>query len=242
MKKKVLNVKNITSGYNGDVILKDISFDLCENEIIAIMGPSGCGKSTLIKLLANLMSPDSGSIEFFDHMVQSIAVMFQTPLLQPWLSVEANIALPGRLHGNSVASSELLTAVRLAGFEKRYPFELSGGEQRRVALARALAQSPSILCLDEPFAGVDELTKERLLELIASILFNKKIPCIFVSHNPYESVFLADRLLLLEGKPASLIAEIKIELENPRKIELMETKQFHDYITLVREHMRGSIE
>lgn len=242
MRQSVLNVKDVTAGYNGDAILKDISFNLCDSEIVAVMGPSGCGKSTLIRLLANLMSPFSGHIELSDYEVKSIAVMFQTPLLQPWLSVETNIALPARLHGNTVATSELLVAVGLAGYEKRYPFELSGGEQRRVALARALAQFPSVLCLDEPFAGVDELTKERLLELIAKILYERKIPCILVSHNPYESVFLADRLLLLDGKPASLIAEIGIKLEHPRKIELMKTQQFYDYVALVREHMRGSIK
>ncbi|HBR18623.1 MAG: hypothetical protein A2Y13_12930 [Planctomycetes bacterium GWC2_45_44] len=240
MKEPVLQITNVTAGYNSSIVLKNLSLKLGNGEVMAVMGPSGCGKSTLIKLIANLLQPFSGCIQLIGYDMRSIAVMFQSPLLQPWLCVETNVALPARLQGKTIDTNSLLTAVGLSGFEKRYPFELSGGEQRRVALARALAQSPSILCLDEPFTGVDELTRERLFELLSGILYNQKISCLFVSHNPYESVFLADRLLVLGRKPTTLIAEIEIDLERPRRAELMKTQQFYKFVTLAREYIHDS--
>lgn len=233
--KVVLRMASVTAGYGRRPVLAGVSLDIRHGEVLAVMGPSGCGKSTLVRVVAKLLAPTSGHVTCHNAGTEDVAVMFQHALLQPWLNVTSAVALPARLRNTQADVTGLLRAVRLQGLEQRYPFQLSGGEQRRVALARALAQSPSLLCLDEPFSGVDELTREELLALVSRVLSERGLPCLLVTHSPLESVFLADRVVVLGGSPTTIVGELPIEMPQPRQLSVLDG---HDFQAIVRRVSR----
>lgn len=234
----VLRFEHVTAGYGATPVLADVSLSVQTGEVVAVMGPSGCGKSTMVRLAADLMPSLHGEVIWCAHHGREVAVMFQNLLLQPWLSVADNITLPARLKGQTVDADTLLRLVHLEGFGKRYPFQLSGGEQRRVALGRALAQFPRLLCLDEPFAGVDELTREELLILVSRVLFERSLSCLLVTHSPLESVFLADRVLVLAGRPTRVVGEIHVSLAHPRLVSAFDSTEFQAIVAEVRHMLR----
>lgn len=238
----MLRMVSVSAGYDTTPVLRSVSLSLRRGEILAVMGPSGCGKSTLVRVAANLLAPTAGQVVRASDESGQVAVMFQHTLLQPWLTAASSIALPARLKGAHADVRGLIRAVRLEGLEKRYPFQLSGGEQRRVALARALAQSPSLLCLDEPFTGVDELTREELLVLVSRVLHERMLPCLLVTHSPLESVFLADRVVALGGYPATVKDEVAINLPQPRQLRMLDSDEFHRTVRSVSRLLREGRE
>lgn len=223
----ILQIKDLTFAYEKEPAapaLENISFNLAQGEFIVILGPSGCGKSTLLRLAAGLLPVQSGVIHLNgeDHspVIPRMSWMAQNPALLPWLTVRQNISLPLRFaHGRSGVGIEPDTALNLVGlshFAKAYPFTLSGGMQQRVALARLLVDGSPIWLMDEPFASLDELTREKLASDLLGLWRRFRPAILWVTHNIHEAVRLADRILVLSSRPGRLAANIPVELERPR--------------------------
>ncbi|GAA1451958.1 ABC transporter ATP-binding protein [Nocardiopsis tropica] len=190
-------------------------------EFLAIVGASGCGKSTLLSLVAGLEQPTTGSVDAGGHKV---AMMFQEAALFPWLTVGANIEVPMKVNKVPRAErrkrvAELLDLVRLTGFDRKRPHELSGGMRQRVALARALAQDADVLLMDEPFGALDAMTRDILHDELERIWREKELTILFVTHNVREAVRLGDRVVLLSSRPGRVIDAFPVEGARPRRID-----------------------
>lgn len=213
--------------------LGPLSLTVGLGEFVCVVGVSGCGKSTLLSLVAKLDSPSAGSV---DTGVHRVAMMFQEPALFPWLTAGGNVelalrarALSGRYRRDRVR--ELLDTVGLADFADKRPHQLSGGMQQRVALARALAQDADVLLMDEPFAALDALTRDRLQGELERIVLERNLTVVFVTHNVREAVRLADRVVLLSRRPATVVEEFTVALPRPRDINTAEVAQLAAHIT-----------
>jgi NitT/TauT family transport system ATP-binding protein len=226
--------------------LEDVSFAIERGKATVLIGPSGCGKSTLLNMLARLDSPTAGDIVFPEDSLRrgGIGMMFQKSSLQPWRTVLQNVLLPAEILGmdRDAARSrarELIGMVGLGAWEKRYPAELSGGMQQRVALARVLLPDPDVVLLDEPFGALDEMTREVLdLEMCRIVeTFAKTV--VMVTHSIYEAVLVGDRVAVLSPHPGRLTTVVDVPLPHPRSIELTETEPFAETVATVRHHMRG---
>jgi len=197
---------------NGVEALKDTSFTVDAGDFVSIVGPSGCGKSTALRLIADLTKPNAGAIRW-NETPPALGFVFQDAALLPWASVEANVRLPLDLVGIDQAKAaarvaETLELVGLSSFAKAYPRELSGGMKMRVSIARALAAQPSVLLMDEPFAALDEITRERLNDELRELWATKKLTIVFVTHSIYESVYLSSRILVMSPRPGRVVADI----------------------------------
>ena len=202
-------------GGRGPVVtaLQDISFDIGLGEFVAVVGPSGCGKSTLLRILAGLIPTSSGTVWFGDRKLEGprrdIGVVFQSPVLFPWRTVLGNVLLPAdvqRLGREQMKrrALELLALVGLTGFEQRYPWELSGGMQQRVALVRALIHDPALLLMDEPFGALDAMTREQMNVELQRIWMERRKTVLFITHSTAEAVFLADRVMVMTPRPGRI--------------------------------------
>jgi NitT/TauT family transport system ATP-binding protein len=197
---------------NGVEALRDTSFTVNEGDFVSIVGPSGCGKSTALRLIADLTKPNAGAIRWHGKQ-PALGFVFQDPALMPWSDVETNVRLPldiAHIEKGKAESrvTEALGLVGLESFAKSYPRELSGGMKMRASIARALAAQPSILLMDEPFAALDELTRERLNDELRELWAKKKLTVVFVTHSIYESVYLSSRILVMSPRPGHVIADI----------------------------------
>ncbi|MFN8525537.1 MAG: ABC transporter ATP-binding protein [Chloroflexota bacterium] len=214
------------------VALDPLDVEVRAGELVAILGPSGCGKSTLLRALAGLLQPTSGRAELLggppsaQHARQGIGWLAQDDGLLPWLTVAANVGLPFRLAGRrgadeerqaATAVAEMLARVGLVDSAARFPHELSGGMRQRAALARALVARPPFLFLDEPFAHLDELTRERLGDLLVELRHAYRPTTVLVTHSVSEATRLADRALVFSARPGRLLADVAIPLEHPRR-------------------------
>jgi sulfonate transport system ATP-binding protein len=209
-------------GRDGQVVeaLRDVSLTVEPGAFVCLVGASGCGKTTLLNLVAGLEAPTGGSV----RRAGDAAFMFQEPALFPWLSVEQNVGLPLRLRGvprdrREARVAELLALVRLDGFARKQPHELSGGMRQRVALARALAQDAQVLLMDEPFAALDAMTRDALHDEVERIWQATGRTILFVTHNVREAARLADRIVLLTSRPGRVAEEFEVGLGRPRRIE-----------------------
>lgn len=226
-------------------VLEHVSFQVADGEFLCLVGTSGHGKSTLLRLIAGLEQPKSGRIwlagEIVDRPRRSVGIVFQKPTLMDWRTVEANVALPLELNGccdkedARRRARALIDLVGLSGFETAYPAQLSGGMAQRVALARALIHDPRILLLDEPFGALDALTREQMGQELLRIWQARCKTVVMVTHSVPEAVFLADRILVLGRRPASVVAEIPVDLPRPRTPETIETPAFNALTRRVRE-------
>lgn len=200
---------------NGVEALASIDVAIEAGRLTAIVGPSGCGKSTLLRVVAGLLAPTAGRVEWIGEVPMRPAFVFQDPTLMPWATVADNVALPLRLAGKgrreAIAAVEpWIRRVGLAGFERARPHELSGGMRMRASLARALATGPNLLLLDEPFAALDELTRFRLNdELLAWAAGGPTI--LFVTHSVFEAIYLADRVLVMSARPGRIESELRVD-------------------------------
>jgi NitT/TauT family transport system ATP-binding protein len=231
-----------TFGRPGTVppVLDDISLDVAPGEFVCLLGASGCGKSTLLNLVADLDRPTSGSIEVPSGRP---ALMFQEHALFPWLTAGRNIELALRLRGvpraeRRAEAERLLDLVRLRGAYGKRVHELSGGMRQRVAMARALAQDPQVLLMDEPFAALDAITRDVLHEELTRIWAEQNLSVLFVTHNVREAVRLAQRVVLLSSRPGRIHREWTIDLPQPRRIESAGVAELSVEIT---EQLRGEI-
>jgi NitT/TauT family transport system ATP-binding protein len=200
--------------------LDQVSLAAEPGEFTCLIGASGCGKSTLLNLVAGLDQPTSGEISVGGR----VALMFQEPGLFPWLTAAGNVELALRARGVGKAerkqrAADLLEAVHLAGFGKKRPHELSGGMRQRVALARALAQDADVLLMDEPFGALDAMTRDLLHDELDRVCEGRNLTVLFVTHNVREAVRLGDRVVMLSSRPGRVIAEYKVPIERPRRID-----------------------
>ncbi|GGG66415.1 ABC transporter ATP-binding protein [Paenibacillus radicis (ex Gao et al. 2016)] len=208
----------------GDVTaLSNIALKVKKGELITLIGPSGCGKSTLLKIVAGLDSDYSGTVLLNDKPIEGPSIekgfIFQEPRLFPWLTVEKNIAGNLSLKDSKVRArvDELIALVRLKGFEKSYPRELSGGMAQRVSIARALLRNPEVLLLDEPFGALDAFTRAHLQEVLLDIWQKNRTTMLFVTHDLDEAVFLAERVVIMNPRPGHIRTVLPIDLPFPRK-------------------------
>jgi NitT/TauT family transport system ATP-binding protein len=221
-------------------VLANISLEIQPEGFVALAGPSGVGKSTLLRILAGLLRPSFGELHLADDSHQeAIGLVFQRDNLMPWRTAYENVRLPLELVGVNGSEADgrvrdLIKLVGLEGFEQAYPAQLSGGMAQRVALARALVHKPSFLLLDEPFGALDALTRERMgLELLR-IWKARPVTVFMVTHSISEAVFLADEVLVLGGRPATITHRIATGLPRPRDLKMQRTGEFQDCVTAVR--------
>lgn len=240
------------TGQNGEAIdaLQNINLDIHEGEFISLLGPSGCGKTTLLRIIADLLQPTAGSVSIMGQtpketrLQQRYGIIFQSPVLYDWRTVRRNVCLPMEIMGipkkeRTARINRVLELVGLQDFGYKYPFELSGGMQQRVGIARALALNPDFLLMDEPFSALDEFTREKLNEDLLRIWSKTNQTAIFVTHNIPESVFLSDRVVVLSPHPGRLSAIVDIDLPRPRTNSLREQPEFYEYVAKIRKSFEG---
>ncbi len=205
---------------NGVEALRGVDLDIRRGEFLSLLGPSGCGKSTILRLLAGLTGPSQGAIDWLSTN-HDLGFVFQEPTLMPWANVFDNVWLPLRLNGVSKASArplvdEMLAKVGLAGFDRAYPRELSGGMKMRVSIARALVTRPAVLLMDEPFAALDEITRMKLNDDLVQLKCELGATVVFVTHSVFESVYLSDRIVVMAPRPGRVVAEVHVPAPSPR--------------------------
>ena len=210
--------------------VENISFEVCPQEFVCVIGPSGCGKSTLLRVLGGLLTPTNGKVVFAGGEPR-IGMVFQQSNLMPWRNVLENILLPLELEGMDTnearaKAQDLIDLVGLSGFEGNWPRDLSGGMAHRVALARSLVHDPDILLLDEPFASLDALTRERMGTELLRIWQARQKTVIMVTHSISEAIFLSDRVIVLSQRPGSIKLDLEVDLPRPRTEEMLYTSQF----------------
>ncbi len=229
------------------IALENISCRVEPGQFVSVLGPSGCGKSTLLMIIAGLIQPSQGRVIVQDKDLRDalpdIGIVFQDAVLFPWRTALQNVELPGEIVGETRAqrrgaAQELLQLVGLAGFERKFPNELSGGMQQRVAIARALMRSPSLLLMDEPFGALDAMTREQLNLELQQISLQSKSTIIFVTHSIAEAAFLSDRVIVMSGRPGTIKDTIAIDIPRPRPIELITSDRFGTWV----QHLRHALD
>ena len=248
-----LSVERVTRSFPGSggreptQALAETSLHAADNDFVAILGPSGCGKSTLLRIVAGLDHATSGRVMLDGHPVRAPGadrgMVFQSYTLFPWLTVRENIAFGLREQGMSKGERDPLVAdyiaqVGLQGFEDHYPKQLSGGMQQRTALARALANDPKILLLDEPFGALDHQTRSLMQELLLEIWERHRKTVLFVTHDIDEAIFMANRVAVFSARPGRIKSEVAIELRRPRHYTVKTTPRFAEYKARLTEEIR----
>jgi NitT/TauT family transport system ATP-binding protein len=220
---------------NGVKALDRASFTLAQGEFLSLVGPSGCGKSTALRLIAGLTAPSEGTISW-SGATPSVGFVFQDAALLPWATVERNVRLPLDLKGSAGADKvrEALELVGLGSFAGAYPRELSGGMRMRVSIARALAADATLLLMDEPFAALDELTRERLNDELRALWASRKLTVVFVTHSIYESVYLSSRVVVMSPRPGRVIGDISMGEPHTRTPEFRLSPEYGERCRLVR--------
>ena len=244
---EAIAVRDLSKAYaargSGVAALDRISFSVGEGAFVAVVGPSGCGKSTLLKILSGILTTSSGEARLRGTPItgprRDIGVVFQSPVLFPWRTVLDNVLLPVDVQGlgresHHKAAIDLLALVGLGGFEHRYPWELSGGMQQRVAITRALIHDPAMLLMDEPFGALDAMTREHMNLELQRIWLEKKKTVLFITHSIPEAVFLADRVLVMTPRPGRLMDDVLVKIPRPRTLDVMNTGEFGRYVSQIR--------
>ena len=230
--------------------LQDIELDLRPGEFVSLIGPSGCGKSTLLRVIGDLIQPTAGSVVVNGKPARQArldgdyGIVFQDAVLFDWRTVAKNIALPLEMLGwerkrRQERIREMLELVELSGFADHYPWQLSGGMQQRVSIARALAFEPALLLMDEPFGALDEMTRERLNLELLGIWAQLGSTVVFVTHSISEAVFLSTRVVVMSPRPGRIAGIVPIDLPHPRAVETREDPRFFELVTEVRELLRS---
>ncbi|WP_374624881.1 ABC transporter ATP-binding protein [Devosia sp.] len=213
---------------NGTLALKDMSLDVERGEFLSLLGPSGCGKSTALRIIAGLGAASSGKIDWPSSRINArglpegdVGFVFQEPTLMPWQTVLGNVYLPLRLTGVSKSAArerimETLRSVGLADFANAYPRELSGGMKMRVSIARALVTKPKLLLMDEPFAALDEITRQKLNDDVLRLWRQSGVTVIFVTHSVFESVYLSNRIVVMKARPGQVFADLPLANDGER--------------------------
>jgi len=231
----------------GDVhALGPVSLAIRAGETLAVVGPSGCGKSTLLRIIAGLDDATGGSVRVADREVTApipdVGIVFQRDLLLDWRTVIDNVLLPAELQKRidrptAVKRAEaLLEELGVAEFAKRYPWELSGGMRQRVAIARAMLCKPAMLFLDEPFSALDALTRDQMNVILQGVQAGQGVTTLLITHSIQEAVFLSDRVVVMSGRPGTVLDDIPVHFPRPRRLSLREGPQFVDIARRIRVH------
>ncbi|MGL6208683.1 MAG: ABC transporter ATP-binding protein [Paracoccaceae bacterium] len=236
---KLLELQGVDKTFNGAVVaLRQMNLSVSEGDFISLLGPSGCGKSTALRLIAGLTRPTAGRILWTGGQgVGDLGVVFQEPTLMPWATVAQNVWLPFRLAGRSFKSvkpqiTEMLELVGLGSFLDAYPRELSGGMKMRVSIARALVTNPRLILMDEPFAALDEITRQKLNNDLLSLRASIGCTVIFVTHSVFESVFLSDRVIVMAARPGRVIREVTVDAPYPRDLAYRTSPEYAAHCTV----------
>ncbi|NMM14488.1 MAG: ABC transporter ATP-binding protein [Rhodoferax sp.] len=226
--------------------LAGIDLDIHEGEFVALIGPSGCGKTTLMRVIADLEKTSAGQVlvngvtPHEARLARAYGYVFQAPALFPWRTVLANVTLPLQIQGRTKTDSKAIALAHLArvgltGFEGKYPWQLSGGMQQRVSIARALSFEPRILMMDEPFGALDEITRDRLNEQLQQLWQRERRTVVFVTHSIAEAVYLATRIVVMSPRPGRIVKVIDSPLPDERYLGLRDTPAFIEVAHAVRE-------
>ena len=239
---------------NGTLALSDMSLDVRRGEFLSLLGPSGCGKSTALRIIAGLGAPSSGTVAWPSSRINSrglpegdVGFVFQEPTLMPWQTVFGNVYLPLKLLGKSKAASrdrimEALASVGLADFEKAYPRELSGGMKMRVSIARALVTQPKLLLMDEPFAALDEITRQKLNDDVLRLWRETGTTVIFVTHSVFESAFLSNRIVVMKARPGQVFTDLPIATSGSRDAHYRTSEEYRATTDLVSRALQDAIQ
>ncbi len=249
----VIEIKGVSKTYrtsDGEVpSLRSIDIDVHDGEFIVVVGPSGCGKTTLLRMIAGLLPPSEGEIRVEGRVVtrphRDVGIVFQSPLLLPWRRVLDNVMMPvevKRLPRDIYLqrARELIKTAGLEGFERKYPWQLSGGMQQRVAICRALVHDPKIMLMDEPFGALDAMTRERMNVELQRIQRETRKTVVLITHSIPEAVFLADRVLVMTQRPGAIAATYEVTLARPRSLDVMSDPLFVDLTQKIRRHFSDS--
>ncbi|SDS80318.1 ABC transporter ATP-binding protein [Bradyrhizobium canariense] len=239
------NVEKKFSTHSGDVVtaLAKVNLDIRENEFVSVVGPSGCGKTTLLRILAGLSSVTSGVVKFDGDSLRGprsdVGIVFQQALLLPWNTVLDNVLLSPHLKNDRSEATRhraegLLAFMGLADFAKKYPFELSGGMQQRVAICRALMREPKVLLMDEPFGALDAMTRESLNVELMRVCSEEKKTVLFITHSIPEAVLLGDRVVVMSPRPGRISEIIDVDIARPRRLKTMANRRFGEICDQIR--------
>lgn len=231
------------------IALEDINLSVRRGEFVSLIGPSGCGKTTLLRVIADLERPTSGAMEINGtspeqaRLDRAYGYVFQAPALYPWRTVVRNVELPLEIMGRPGSerrdrASRALATVGLENFERKFPWQLSGGMQQRVSIARALAFEPELLLMDEPFGALDEITRDNLNVHLLDLWRQTKLTVVFVTHSIPEAVFLSSKIVVMSPRPGRIVEVIDSDLPRDRGLDVRESPQFLEIAHRVREALR----
>ncbi len=246
MPRSIVSCRDVSKRFaNGTLALDGATLDVEERQFLSLLGPSGCGKSTLLRLIAGLAEPSTGTITW-DGGHEGLSFVFQEPTLMPWATALDNVVLPLRLAGVARAEREARAAaaladVGLAGFEKSYPRELSGGMKMRVSIARAMVTRPKLLLMDEPFAALDEITRFKLNNDLLELWQRDRFTAVFVTHSVFESVFLSQRIAVMTSRPGTVQSEIVVDAPYPRDAGYRTSPLYNEHCRSVSVALEKSI-
>jgi NitT/TauT family transport system ATP-binding protein len=247
----VVSLRAVTKTFRGGGVtaLAAIDLDVAPGEFVSLIGPSGCGKSTLLRIVGDLVGPTSGEVVVNGksarqaRLDRDYGIVFQDAVLYDWRTVAKNIAMPLELLKWDRAKrdrrvAEMVELVELQGFADHHPWQLSGGMQQRVSIARALSFNPSLLLMDEPFGALDEMTRERLNAELLRIWDAAGSTILFVTHSISEAVFLSSRVVVMSRRPGRIAAIVDVDLPHPRTADTREEPRFFELVTQVRDRLR----
>lgn len=246
----LLTLTGVAKAYDGGTVaLSGVDAEIRRGDFASLVGPSGCGKSTLLRIVAGLVAPSAGSVHW--HTADGgrpadVGFVFQDATLMPWASVLDNVHLPLKLRGLALEKAkpklmDALERVGLADFAGAYPRELSGGMKMRVSLARALVTEPPVLLMDEPFAALDEFTREKLDDDLLALWRSQRWTVIFVTHSIYESVYLSERVLVMGARPGRVLSEIAVDAPHPRGPTFRRSHDYVDHCAAVSAALREGV-
>ena len=230
--------------------LANVDLDVEHGDFVSFIGPSGCGKTTMLRVIADLEQPTAGHIAVNGvspheaRLNRSYGYVFQAPALYPWRTIERNVSLPLEIMGVPAAErreriGRYLELVNLGGFEKKYPWQLSGGMQQRVSIARALSFDPELLLMDEPFGALDEIVRDHLNEQLIQLWDKTQKTVVFVTHSIPEAVFLSSKIVVMSPRPGRIIDVIETDFPRDRRLDIRETPEFLEVAHRVREGLRA---
>lgn len=249
----LISIRNVSHHFQTDSgplhVLDGLDLDIGSGQFTAVVGPSGCGKSTLTRLVAGLMTPDSGEVKLHGERVKgprsTVGMAFQNPVLLEWRSILRNVMLPLEIVPDRVPAAEheeraraLLDLVGLAGFEDKKPSELSGGMRQRASLCRALIHKPEVLILDEPFGALDAFTREDLWQIMHSLRAEEPFTGLLITHDLRESVFLADEVVVMSGRPARAQFKLDVPTGSERTLDDLYTSEAIDMLATLRHQIQ----
>ncbi|WP_026575341.1 ABC transporter ATP-binding protein [Bacillus sp. UNC438CL73TsuS30] len=242
-----LMLKDVSKSFGANEVMNGMNFSIKKDEFVSIIGPSGSGKSTIFNLIGGMLAPDHGQILLENKVINGkrglISYMPQTPSLLPWRTILDNVVLGQELQGKKEISKakEMLEIAGLADYDKAYPHELSGGMKQRAAFIRALLSPQAVICLDEPFSALDELTRFEMQKWLLSVWETHKRTVLFITHNIEEALYLSDRILVLSQKPSKVISEMEVPFARPRDASILLEEPFLQWKRKVHYTLTGQV-